>query len=133
MRRGFTLLEVLVVLLVMGLAIALVAPSLAPRTARPEEPLREVLHAARDAALRRAETVELEIAPSGAWTLYAAASPGEAPLGASRLPGWKASAPLAILVAPTGTCGFAARSLSVAAQFTLEPFTCEVTQNARTP
>jgi prepilin-type N-terminal cleavage/methylation domain-containing protein len=126
MRRGFTLLELLVVLLVMGLALALVAPTLLPHATRARDPLGEALDMARQAALRRAETVELEISASGAWTLYAATSPGEAPLSTSRLERWTPRAAVTIVVSPTGTCGIAARSLAAAGQLRLQPFTCEV-------
>src|SRR5439155_12522128 len=52
--RGFTLVEVLVVIVLLGLAVALVAPALIP-SRHDESPLGALVRSARDAAARRQE------------------------------------------------------------------------------
>src|SRR3989442_14842909 len=60
---GFTLIEILVVLILMGLAAALVAPALiAPRR---EPDLKALLGRARDAAARRGGGEYLQVEPRG--------------------------------------------------------------------
>ena len=67
-RCGFTLLELIVALVVMGVISALVAPSLgAPRERGGE--LGQVLQAVRGAAIARAQTLSLTVGDDGAWTL----------------------------------------------------------------
>ena len=70
-RRGFTLVELIVVLVLMGLALALVAPSLTPPPVAERDAMQRVLDAARAAAVRRAETVLLDVRPDGRWTATA--------------------------------------------------------------
>ena len=67
-RRGFTLLELIVALVVMGIVAALVAPSLGTPRARGGE-LGQMLHAVRGAAIARAQTLSLTVRDDGAWTL----------------------------------------------------------------
>ncbi len=70
-RRGFTLLELLVVLVLLGLAAAFVLPTLRlPATATGQ---RSALERARATAIRRGEAVRLAIAPNGEWTVVATA------------------------------------------------------------
>lgn len=58
-RRGVTLLELLVVVVLLGLGAALVAPALRV-SGRPQlDPLQEALQAARRDAVRRGETVQV--------------------------------------------------------------------------
>ena len=67
MRRGFTLVEMLVVLVLLGLAAALVAPGFINTPAKRTTELVELIGAARDAAVRRGEVVSLHVERSGAW------------------------------------------------------------------
>lgn len=66
-RTGFTLLELVVVLAIMGLGMAVVAPSLVLRAPSPEEALQRVVADARRVATRRAQTVTLDIEANGIW------------------------------------------------------------------
>jgi prepilin-type N-terminal cleavage/methylation domain-containing protein len=65
--RGFTLLEVLVTLILIGVAAALVAPAFRdlPRTEKDE--LDVVIDAAKRVAVRNASTVTLAFAADGRW------------------------------------------------------------------
>src|SRR2546427_12341811 len=74
MRRGFTLVEMLVVLVLLGLAAALVAPALVPTRARQTTELVELIGATRDAAVRRGEVVSLHVERSGAWQVEGGAA-----------------------------------------------------------
>jgi prepilin-type N-terminal cleavage/methylation domain-containing protein len=68
-RRGFTLVELLVVLVVMSVAVAVVGVAFVPRRPEDLEQLETLVQYARSTAVRRAETMRLDIAPSGAWAL----------------------------------------------------------------
>jgi prepilin-type N-terminal cleavage/methylation domain-containing protein len=84
-HRAFTLVEMLVVIVLLGLAVGLAAPALrAPRPAA--DGLATLLPVAREAAVRRGETVYLRVAESGAWRLEGASSAadGASARGASR-------------------------------------------------
>jgi prepilin-type N-terminal cleavage/methylation domain-containing protein len=70
-RRAFTLLELLVVLVMLGLAAAFVLPVLQRPLKSSDE--RTVLERARAVAVRRGESVRLEFDASGAWTVRATA------------------------------------------------------------
>jgi prepilin-type N-terminal cleavage/methylation domain-containing protein len=68
-RRGVTLLELLIVLVLMGIAAAVVAPMLRLATPAVASPAAAVLQRARQAAVRRAEPLRVELAADGAWRL----------------------------------------------------------------
>jgi prepilin-type N-terminal cleavage/methylation domain-containing protein len=70
-RRGFTLLEVMVVLVLIGLASALVAPSLLSPQRRTDDAVARLIDSARRAAVQRAGPVTLSIATNGSWVLEA--------------------------------------------------------------
>jgi prepilin-type N-terminal cleavage/methylation domain-containing protein len=71
---GFTLLEVLVTLILLGVAAAIVAPVI--RVSQPpDEGIQAVLAGARDAAVRRAQTLVLSVGDLGQWQLAPANSP----------------------------------------------------------
>src|SRR6267378_6651427 len=63
-RSGFTLVEILVVLILMGLVAALVVPALLPRHHDQSE-VNAVLGRAREVAARRGEVVYVHIDPTG--------------------------------------------------------------------
>ena len=69
-RVAFTLLEIIVTLVILGLAAALVAPVF--RTDAPDEGLRSVLAATRESAVRRAQTLVLQVDVRGSWQIVAA-------------------------------------------------------------
>ena len=125
--RGFTLVEVLVVIVLLGLAVALVAPALIP-SRHDESPLGALVRSARDAAARRQEVLYLRIDRSGNWLLEGAASPSAGVLASGRVEGL-AGPPVTLVLSPVGTCGFDLRSLATAPPIALDPLTCEI----RTP
>lgn len=120
---GMTLVELLVVLVLLGLGAAIVAPALLP--SRPEEePIATLLRDGRGLAMRRSETLRLVVEPEGAWEIRPAGGLDQAPLAAGRLadlsgPGFT------LLFSPLGTCGLDAVS-SAAVQLPLDPLTCEL-------
>ncbi len=101
-RRAFTLLEILVVLVLLGLSAAVVAPALRlPTAAAPEAPLVR----ARALAVRRGESVRFETLADGRWQVAAAADTA----GAILLAGNAASAadPAVaglVVISPLGSC-----------------------------
>jgi type II secretory pathway pseudopilin PulG len=64
-----TLLELVIVLVLMGIGAALVAPMLARPAATGEAPVAAVVARARQAAVRRAEPLRVRLAVNGAWTV----------------------------------------------------------------
>ena len=67
MRRGVTLLELLIVLILMGITAALVVPAFVRRAAAPETANVALLASARRLAIRRAEPLRLRLSANGAW------------------------------------------------------------------
>ena len=104
-----TLLELLVVLLLLGLAAALVAPVLrlpaggAEREASGDRALARAADAARSLALRRGEALVLAVAADGRWTVTpaVATTADAAPLLAGRV---DAGSRMRVVVSPVGTC-----------------------------
>lgn len=125
MRSGFTLVEVLVVLVLMGLAAALVAPALFPSRESAPAGVAALVGAARDAAVRRGEVVYLRIGPSGEWRVEGAASAAQGDLAGGRLAGFSGP-PFTLVVSPLGSCAFDVRSVAAARAIALDPLTCEV-------
>src|SRR6202012_5134350 len=65
-RSGYTLLELIVVVALMGLAAALVLPILRPRGPS-ESAMQAIVTAARQAAAQRGEVIYVRFEPSGDW------------------------------------------------------------------
>jgi prepilin-type N-terminal cleavage/methylation domain-containing protein len=128
-RRAFTLLELLVVLVLMGVAAAIVVPAFRSATRQPPPRLGQLIPPARDAAARRGEVIYLHVAASGAWRMDGAASPTTTPLAAGRIDAF-AGLPLTLVVSPTGTCAFDLRSAAAARVIRLDPFTCTITSSS---
>jgi prepilin-type N-terminal cleavage/methylation domain-containing protein len=121
---GFTLIEMLVVVVLLGVAAALAAPALRSfRPARP--PLGSLISGSRDAAARRGETMYLRIAESGEWRMEGAASSDAGPLATGRVDRFP-GLPLTIIVSPLGSCAFDLRSIQAASSIRLDPLTCKV-------
>ena len=96
---GFTLLEILVTLLVLGLSAALVAPLFRADTP-PDDDLRAVLTGARETAVRRAQTLVLSVDQRGAWRIAAAHDSTTVAKGQFR----DGTSNLQIRVSPLGAC-----------------------------
>jgi prepilin-type N-terminal cleavage/methylation domain-containing protein len=121
---GFTLIEMLVVLVLLGMAAALAAPAL--RSFRPPRPaLSSLIPGSRDAAAKRGETVYLRIAESGVWRMEGAASSDAGPIATGRVDPFP-GLPLTIIVSPLGSCAFDLRSTEAARSIRLDPLTCKV-------
>lgn len=122
--RGFTLIEMIVVLVIISLAAALVAPSLlSVHKAGPA--LNSLIPAAREAAARREEMIYLRIATSGEWTMEGAVSPSAGALASGHIDPFP-GLPLTLIVSPLGTCSFDVRSASAAHVIRLNPLTCTI-------
>ena len=122
--RAFTLVEVVVVLAVIGVSLAVVAPSLILR--RPEPGISEVLTASRRAAIRRGESMELSIGANGKWTTAPSRNKRE-PLLSGDLPP-KVAGQADILVSPLGVCTI--QRGRIAANLSFDPLTCTVADGA---
>jgi prepilin-type N-terminal cleavage/methylation domain-containing protein len=121
-HRAFTLVEMLVVIVLLGLAVGLAAPALrAPRPAA--DGLATLLPVAREAAVRRGETVYLRVAESGAWRLEGASSAADGAFGSGRVAPF-AGVPLTLVVSPLGSCAFDAPDAGRA--LPLDPLTCRL-------
>ena len=116
-RSGITLVELVVVLVVLGLTSALVAPALIFPEPAASDPWSPALGAAVEAAASREQTVRLVVQEDGRWWLDAAGESdpiAEGSLGAS-------GAAFALAVSPLGSCGPLPGS---APPFPLDPLTC---------
>ena len=96
---GLTLLEILVTLIVLGLAAALVVPVFRAETL-PDDDLRAVLAGARETAVRRAQTLVLSVDQRGTWKIAAAHDTSTVASGQLR----DGTGPLQIRVNPLGAC-----------------------------
>ena len=121
--EGFTLLELVVVLVLLALAAGLAAPALRRAGAPRETGLGILLLSAREAAARRGETIRLTVSESGAWSIEGVGSPAEGPIQAGEIEPFR-GVPLTLVVSPVGSCGFDARSASAAEVIPLDPLSC---------
>lgn len=122
-RIGFTLLELVVVLVVLALAAALAVPALTRRSDRRESELASLILGAREAAARRGETIHLTVSASGSWTIEGAGSAGDTPIQSGQVDPFP-GLPLTLIVSPLGSCGFDARSAKAASLIPLDPLAC---------
>src|SRR2546426_8059701 len=123
-RSGFTLIEMLVVLILMGLAAALVAPALLPHH-HDQSALSALLGSAREVAARRGEVVYLHIDPTGQWRMEAGANPLAGTLATGSVPPFL-TASGTLIASPLGSCAFHAPSAAAAAAVALDPLTCQI-------
>jgi prepilin-type N-terminal cleavage/methylation domain-containing protein len=125
LRRGFTLVEILVVLILMGIMAGLVAPSIIG-TGQSDDPvseLRELVRSASAAAVKRGEVVQLSLASTGQWDLVGTASSPPDEIASGRL---KSSGPaMTLLFSPLGTCAPDLRSEEATVALALDPIMCD--------
>jgi len=122
--RGYTLIEVLVVLVLMGVAAALVVPAFrAPP--RDGGQLTNVLLRARALAARRGEVMYLRVSASGNWILDGGATPLERDLAHGTLEPF-ARVPTTVIISPLGSCAMDASSAAAVGSLPLNSLTCEV-------
>ncbi len=124
-RGGFTLVEVIVVLILLGLAAGLVAPAIIFSDREPQSQLAQVIAGTRDLAARRGESLHLHVAVSGEWTVEGAASVAEGAMASGRIDDFPGPS-FTLVVSPIGTCGFDVRSSDAARAFPVDPLTCEL-------
>jgi len=123
MTHGYTLIEVIVVLVLIAIAAALVAPAfVTPRN--PEAAIMAVIGQARALAIRRAEAMELRIEPSGAWRLDGAASQQTGRVATGTISPAPAAA-LTLIFSPLGSCASDVATASAAEPLRLDLLTCE--------
>jgi prepilin-type N-terminal cleavage/methylation domain-containing protein len=123
MRHGYTLIEMLVVLIIMGLAAALVAPSLLKSGGYDRQrQLAAIVQAARETAAKRSETIYVRVDPTGTWRMEGA----EGAISQGRMERLSTIG-LTLVVSPVGSCAFDVRSIAAAAQVVrLGPPTCDL-------
>jgi prepilin-type N-terminal cleavage/methylation domain-containing protein len=128
-RTGYTLLELIVVLALMGLAAALVLPIFRARASR-ESAIQNIVTSARAAAAQRGEIVFVRFEPSGDWHMEGGGSPLEGDFIGGRIAPL-ATVPLTLIVSPVGSCAFDVRSAAVGANtIRLDPLTCQITSSS---
>ena len=123
-RSGFTLIELIVVLVIMVMAAGIVAPALMTRQPESAPALTALIGRAQDIAAGREETVYLGISASGNWRLDAGGTETQ-PLATGDLPGYQGPR-ATLLVSPLGTCGFDVHSSDAARRIPIDPLTCQV-------
>jgi prepilin-type N-terminal cleavage/methylation domain-containing protein len=119
---GYTLLEVIVVLILLTIAAGLVIPSL--HTPRLDDPasMAAVIKRAREAAVRRGELVQLHIGRSGSWQATAG---GNSEILMTGLLRGNSEGTIDLLFSPLGSCGAAPEAIQPNA-VSVDPLTCEV-------
>jgi prepilin-type N-terminal cleavage/methylation domain-containing protein len=118
-KRGYTLIEMIVVLLLLTIAASVVAPSFILPRHDDASPLRSIVQSGRATAIRRGELVRLNIAGSGEWQLTA----GGTVLSSGRLSDTRGSADL--LFSPLGSCGSVPEDPMPEALASFDPLTCD--------
>ncbi|MSR22509.1 MAG: hypothetical protein EXR92_03030 [Gemmatimonadetes bacterium] len=86
----------LVVIVLLGLLSALVAPSFYPLRPAPDDAVQRVIDAARRAAVRRAQSLTLSFAPDGGWVVEGGGESGtlaQPPVS-----------PMRVHISPLGVC-----------------------------
>jgi len=124
--RGFTLVEILVVLILMGLMAGLVAPAVMPpgEADDPAHRLSELVRSSRATAVKRGEVVRLSLHSTGKWDLTGMASdpPDAAAEGQLDIRGLT----MTLLFSPLGTCAPDLVSERATAVLAFDRLTCEL-------
>jgi prepilin-type N-terminal cleavage/methylation domain-containing protein len=113
-RRGVTLLELIVVIALLGLILAIVAPAFIVPSPKRESELATALATARRAAILRGEPVTLAFRDE-VWEIDGDAMPAAAPIATGRLGASVGS--FRVHVSPMGTCVTAAVGPSNSAEW----------------
>lgn len=101
-RPGVTLLELIVVIALLGLILAVAAPTFIVPASRQESDLAKAIGTARRAAILRGEPMTVAFSPAGDWQIDGDATPTAPPIATGRLAA--SIGALRIRVSPLGTC-----------------------------
>ncbi|HUQ83233.1 MAG TPA: prepilin-type N-terminal cleavage/methylation domain-containing protein [Gemmatimonadaceae bacterium] len=101
-RRGVTLLELIVVVALLGLVLAIAAPSFIVPKPPDESDVARAIDTGRRAALLRGEPVTLSLARDGSWRVDGDASAGTASIASGSFDG--PTIPLRVHISALGTC-----------------------------
>jgi prepilin-type N-terminal cleavage/methylation domain-containing protein len=122
--RGYTLLELLVVLVIMGIVAGLVVPALhLPRAASSD--LASVVALARQAAAQRDEVLTLRVSATGAWGLEEGSALSAHSIARGVMPAPHAGS-FALILSPSGACAPEAATTRVATTLQLDALSCEI-------
>ena len=121
-NSGYTLLEVILVLLLLTIAAVVVIPSLSTPRLDDAASVGAVIRHTREAAVRRGEMVRLHIGRSGLWQATAGSNPET--LMAGRIQSASGGA-IDLVFSPLGSCGAAPEGRPLVAG-EVDPLTCEV-------
>jgi prepilin-type N-terminal cleavage/methylation domain-containing protein len=121
-RTGYTLIEVIMVLIVLTIAAAVVAPSLL--SPAPRSSLKEVVGSARDAAVRRGEMVRLRVDRVGLWQATVETG-GQTELLISGRVLDATGTTMDLLFSPLGTCAPPPESIPAQSLAAFDPLTCQ--------
>jgi prepilin-type N-terminal cleavage/methylation domain-containing protein len=124
-HEGYTLVELIVVLILLTIAAAVVAPSFRSPGPKDSSAFPTVIGSAREAAIRRGEMVRLHIDRFGAWQASAGTDGQTEFLMAGSLSDLQPSS-TDFLFSAFGTCALAIESSPSEALATLDPLTCEM-------
>lgn len=123
-RAGYTLLEVIVVLVLLTVAAAVIAPSLFPNPPEPTSEVRTLVDNARKASVRRGEMLHLRIERSGTWQAIVGSPPRRELLMSGRL-SHPVSSRVELVFSPLGTCAPTAESGPAVALPAYDALTCQ--------
>ena len=124
-REAFTLIEIVVALMIIGLALAIAGPSIVLRPPSHDEMIQELLTSARRTAGRRGETLSLELTRAGAWNLRALSA--EKPLAAGHIES-RSDESFHVLVSPLGSC--VPQEDTASSPTSLDPLDCALRSNS---
>lgn len=125
-QSGYTLLEVIVVLVLLTIAAAVVAPSLVSGRANPSLDVSQLVATTRAASVRRGEIIHLRIDRAGNWE--ARTGNASQPLMSGRVSDPPKSA-VDLIFSPLGTCASSLGSAPMETSTDLDPLTCEALES----
>ncbi len=125
-RPGHTLVELIVVIAIMGITLAVVAPHFIAHERSPDEQIQAVVMSARRTAVARAQSVAVIIGDDGRWVMEPTADGAGARLGALASRGQH----VALHISPLGICLPDSKSSAVGSP-AIDPLTCVLDRKPR--
>jgi prepilin-type N-terminal cleavage/methylation domain-containing protein len=129
-RQGFTLLEVLIVLALLGILASQVAPAFPTRPPGAGRDAGTVLEAARRLAVQRAAPLVLSYLPDGTWVLTSFPADGGAPVASGTLASPSPTA-LRFHISPLGGCTLSVPAQGGSASPAIDPVHCRIREEGR--